>query len=105
MARCMHSPMVSYASIIMIAVLLCAGCSRSDLRGSWSPSRDGLTYLIVADDNGGNCGPIRVDGDVWPHAVGRAGRINPGHHTIECGGTIDFDIRPGVIYKFDYWGP
>jgi hypothetical protein len=44
---------------------------------------------------------------VWPHPVGKAGPVNPGHHTISCDETanIDFDIRLGVVYKFDYWGP
>jgi len=89
---------------VFIATFLCVGCSR-DLRGSFAPSKDGKTYLAVVDDNGGHCGPIKIDGKIWPHPVGHAGRINPGHHTIECGGEIGFDIRPGVLFKFTYWGP
>ena len=85
--------------------LYCVGCGESDLRGTWSPSKDGNTYLAVVDDNGGYCGPIKVDGKVWPHKIGEAGRIQPGNHTIACGGEIGFDIRPGVIYRFNYWGP
>ena len=83
----------------------CTGCDENDLRGSWSPSKDGKTYLAVADDNGGHCGPIKVDRKIWPHRVGEAAQIKPGNHTIECGGEIGFDIRPGVVYRFSYWGP
>jgi len=85
--------------------LCCFGCGHSDLRGSWSPSKNGKTYLIVADDNGGHCGPIKVDGKKWDHRIGEAAQIDPGPHTIECGGEIGFEIQPGVVYKFDYWGP
>jgi hypothetical protein len=93
-------------TILMFAALLaCVACSEGDLRGSFKASQDGQTYLVVADDNGGHCGPIKIDGKVWPHRIGQAGRIDPGHHTIECGGEIGFDIRSGVVYRFDYWGP
>jgi len=57
------------------------------------------------DDNGGKCGPIKVDGKVWSYSIGQAGRVEPGIHTIECGGSIQFDIPEGVLFKFDYWGP
>jgi hypothetical protein len=87
------------------ALLGCVACSKGSLRGTATPSQDGQTYLVVADDNGGHCGPIKVDGKVWPHPVGEAGPILPGHHTIQCGLDIEFDIRPGVVFKFDYWGP
>ncbi len=95
--------MARFSSLIIV-ICVCAGCAKTDLRGSYRPSHDGMTYLIVDDDNGGQCGPIRVDGKIWPQPVGHAGRIEPGHHPIGCGGIIDFDIRPGVIYKFDDWG-
>jgi hypothetical protein len=39
---------------------------------------DGYTYLAVMDDNSGKCGPIKVDGKVWPFSIGQAGRIEPG---------------------------
>jgi hypothetical protein len=95
---------------IVQTVLLCIACDRrplteSDLRGSFSPSQDGKTYLAVGDDNGGHCGSIKVDGTVWPHRISEVGPIDPGHHTIECGGKIDFDIRRGVVYRFNYRGP
>ena len=92
--------------LLLFAVLLgSVACKKSDLRGTFKKSSDGRTYLIVADDNGGHCGPIKIDGKVWPHRIREPGVIEPGHHTIECGGEIEFDIRPGVVYSFDYWGP
>ncbi len=75
------------------------------LRGSVKPSKDGNTYLIVADDNGGGCGPIKVDGVQWPHAINEAGSIKPGIHKIACGGEIEFEIPVGTTFRFDYWGP
>lgn len=84
-----------------------------DLRGHWSPSPDGKTYMVIDDDNGGNCGPIMIDDRRWEHPVHRAGPITPGSHTISCGPTmrpkynngIDFRVQVGVTYHFDYWGP
>lgn len=58
---------------------LCAiGCAAHELRGSTAPSRDGRTYLVIAGDNGGQCGPLTVDGAPWPHAVAVPGAITPG---------------------------
>ena len=90
-------------SLLLAALIL--GCGDGHLRGQVSPSPDGRTYLVVADDNGGRCGPIRVDGSLWPHAVGERGQIEPGRHTIECGTELSFEIPEGVVFSFDYWGP
>ena len=88
------------------AVALCVACTNRPLRGTADKSQDGRTYLVVMDDNGGHCGPVKIDRKVWAYTVGQAGRIEPGRHTIECGGgEIQFDIPQGVIFKFDYWGP
>jgi hypothetical protein len=94
-------------ALFTTALVSCLACNHghSELRGSIAPSQDGKTYLAVMDDNGGHCGPIKVDGKIWPYSIGQAGRIEPGRHTIECGGDIQFDIREGVLFKFDYWGP
>lgn len=97
--------MRSLVALVITLTTFCAGCGESDLHGTSSPSKDGKTYLAVADNNGGGCGPIKVDGKLWQHPIGEAGQIEPGRHTIECGGEIGFDIRPGVVYKFSYWGP
>jgi len=61
--------------------------------------------LAVVDDNGGACGPILVDGEVWPYKIGEPSLIAPGRHRIECGSEIEFDIPPHVVFSFDYWGP
>jgi len=99
--------MIRAGFVVLLTVLLslCVGCTHKPLRGSFAPSQDGNTYLAVMDDNGGHCSPIRVDGELWRHSLGQAGRIEPGSHTLECGGRIQFDIPPGVVFKFDYWGP
>lgn len=79
--------------------------SDGHLRGSTTESSDGQTYLSILDDNGGGCGPILVDGQAWPHKIGVPGLIAPGIHRIECGGGLELEIPPGVIFHFDYWGP
>lgn len=91
-----------------LAAVLGAGCDDGHLRGSVSPSPDKSTYLVVADDNGGGCGQIFVDGKVWPHAIGVRGPIQPGDHGISCGDAapnITFSVPSGVVFTFDYWGP
>jgi hypothetical protein len=90
------------ASALLVA---CVGCGESDLRGSWRRSRDGNTYLAVTDDNGGHCGGIFLDGKPWKHPIGEPALVEPGRHTIQCGGSIGFDVPAGTVYKFDYWGP
>jgi hypothetical protein len=102
----MSPPNKAFALLSMLTII-CAGCSERDLRGSFSASKDGKTYLVVVDD-GSQCLPIKVDNKVWQYSMGQIGPINPGRHTIDCGdgdNEIGFDIRPGVVYKFDYWGP
>ena len=89
----------------LIASCTLVGCGDNHLRGSVVNSEDGKTYLAVVDDNGGNCGPILLDGKPWPHKINELGIVSPGRHRIECGGSVEFDIPQGVIFKFDYWGP
>jgi hypothetical protein len=91
--------------VAILAVFLVAACDDGYLRGFIEKSSDEKTYLAVVDDNGGQCGPILVDGKMWPYKIGEAGLISPGRHKIECGGWINFEIPPGVIFSFDYWGP
>jgi len=97
----------SRATLLLFAVsqMLLAACDESNLRGKWSKSADGKTYLAVVDDNGGGCGPIIVDGKRWPYKIGVPGPVAPGRHTIECGGSMAFDIPVGVTFQFNYWGP
>lgn len=89
--------------------MLSAGCGSDfvrELRGKYQPSKDGQTYLVVDDDNGGQaCEAITVDGQPWPHALHAKGAISPGTHTIECGGAVEVTINKGVTYHLSYWGP
>lgn len=93
----------------VIALCAVAGCGDSNLRGSFSKSEDGETYLAVVDDNNGSCVPSKIDDKVWPHPVARAARIEPGNHVISCGtdagSKISFTVPEGTVFKFDYWGP
>lgn len=97
--------MIRVASLLVLLLCLACNHSHSQLRGSFAQSQDGKTYLAIMDDNGGHCGPINVDGRAWPYPIGRPGQIEPGHHTIACGGDVQIDIPQGVLFKFDYWGP
>ena len=92
------------ASCLLASIAL-TSCDDGHLRGSVVPSKDGGTYLAVVDDNGGACGPMLLDGNLWPYKIGEPGPVSPGRHRIECGGLIEFDIPQGVVFKFDYWGP
>ena len=93
------------AITIFAVVAVLTGCDDGYLRGHVSKSANGKTYFAVIDDNGGHCGPMKLDGTVWPHAIGEIAEIKPGKHTLECGAPISFEVPPGVIFKFDYWGP
>lgn len=93
---------------ILIGLLFAMGsvaCDDGYLRGDVSPSPDGKSYFGVIDDNGGRCGPIKVDGKDWALPMGQVSVIEPGNHTIECGADMSFTIPSGVVFKFDYWGP
>ncbi len=89
--------------IIFIMALLGCACSGRDLRGSYDPSPDGLTYLIITSGN--SCKQITIDGKPWNYPIGAAGIIAEGKHTIDCNGEISFTVPAHSIYKFDYWGP
>jgi len=93
------------AGVLLLVSHAFLACGDGRLRGSVAPSEDGKTYLAVVDDNGGHCGPIRVDGEVWALPLGQPGPIEPGTHTIKCGAEISFSIPSGVVFEFDYWGP
>jgi len=96
----------SLAVTIVIGVLATA-CSQRELRGKSVPSADRGTYLVVADDNGGQCGQIKVDGAAWKPPIGTPGAIQPGAHDISCGddAVTRFQVRSGTTFHFDYWGP
>jgi hypothetical protein len=98
-------PTSLFARWPLTAAIMVSACSQGDLRGKAVPSPDGGTYLVVDDNNGGLCGPIRVDGQEWKVSLHSPGRISPGVHAIECGTTIEFAIREGTTFHFEYWGP
>lgn len=71
------------AMLIVLAMLFVVGC-RKDLRVITKKSIDGKTYLAILDDNGGGCGPIRIDGVVWDFPLDSLREIDPGLHQIDC---------------------
>ncbi|VXC05724.1 conserved hypothetical protein [Pseudomonas sp. 8BK] len=76
-----------------------------ELRGRYKESSDGKTYLVIEDDNGGQCGPLLVDKKEWPYDLNQKGQVEPGEHSIECGTGMEIIIKEGKTYYFNYWGP
>ena len=95
----------SNLALLFIALSVVTGCKKQNLRGKTTPSKDGKTYFAVADNNGGGCGPIYVDGKPWTLKLNEPGPITPGAHKIKCGEEVEFQVPNGVIFSFDYWGP
>ena len=78
------------------------------LRGWWTKSHDGKTYLVIEDDDGGEGDDGRqcfLDGKLWPHKIGQRGEIEPGGHELGCPGKVGFKVNAGTEFHFDYWGP
>ena len=96
---------MSALALALLAILATFGSESRELRGRSVPSKDGQTYLVVDDDNGGKCGPLLVDEKPWPHPIHTPGTITPGRHRIECGGWAEFNVEPATTFHFDYWGP
>lgn len=89
-------------------MLFISSCTakNKNLRGSFKPSKDGKTYLIIAPGNEAACdSQFKIDGKIWGHKVGEPGVIRPGIHTITCAADIGFEIPAKTIYTFNYWGP
>lgn len=89
----------------LLALFLLA-CSKHELRGHSDASPDGKTYLIVAESPG--CTGVMVDGKSWRHPLGTRGAVPPGKRRISCSGDssdIQFEVKPGTTFTFDYWGP
>lgn len=102
----MRLPFQAIAIASVLIVLLCSGaCGKRNLRGWWRASEDGKTYLVIDDDNGGKCGSLIFDRQVWPHPIGERGQVEPGAHRLACPLEIEFNIEPATEYHFDYWGP
>ena len=89
-------------------IMYCFTAPERNLRGSFVPSEDKKTYLIVLDNNSGNCEPLMVDGKEWTLNTTEKSEIAPGEHRIQCGegdSGIGFIIPEATVYSFDYWGP
>jgi hypothetical protein len=94
--------------LLLVLALIGMACADRDLRGTSVRSRDGSTYLVVDKQNGPLCNHLYVDSQPWPHELHAAGKISPGDHKISCaadGATIAFEVKSGMIYHFNYWGP
>jgi hypothetical protein len=89
----------------LLVLIISIGCQKQHLRGKAEPSKDLQTYLVIEDDNGGACGPVFIDGKLWPYKTHMQGPIAPGPHVIRCDTEIEIDIPPATIFHFDYWGP
>lgn len=96
---------IGFSVSLIISLFVGSGCDDGHLRGKVTSSSDGETYFAVVDNNGGKCGPILLDGKEWAYPIGEKAKINPGRHTLKCGGEVSFDVPAGVLYEFDYWGP
>ncbi len=98
------------AIVAMVVLVIENNLSRDpdatyELRGRYKSSPDGKTYLVIEDDNGGQCGPLLVDKKVWPHVLYSKGEIEPGERNIECGTWMGITVKEGTTYYFNYWGP
>jgi hypothetical protein len=78
---------------VAASITITVGCSDGDLRGKSIPSTDGGTYLVIDDDNGGQCGPIKVDGREWNHEIHAPGPIEAGVHRIRDSSKRDVSLR------------
>jgi len=96
----------SIVAVVAVAIVIAVSATFGEpLRGDSEPSPDGKTYLAVMDRN--KCAALRVDGRPWPYEEGVRRAIAPGVHRIACGGEsgIEFMVREGDTFNFDYWGP
>lgn len=99
-------------NLLLITLLFFSSCNtQKDLRGKYKNSKDNKTYLVIEDNNGGDCGNIYIDGELWIYPLGHKGPIDAGRHSIICSeapeteGLIYFEIIKGTTYRFNYWGP
>jgi hypothetical protein len=91
---------------IFLPALLIFSCGKKDLRGESTPSADGHTYLLIAESPG--CAAFSVDGKPWPHGVGVRGAVSAGRRELSCSdgsNQIQFEVKQGQTFRFDYWGP
>src|SRR5215471_15539307 len=74
-------PLLALSIVIGVTILL-VSTRNSDLRGTWTASKDGKTYLVIDNADGYPGRPILVDGSPWRQEIGQAGRVEPGRHWI-----------------------
>jgi hypothetical protein len=97
---------LSFLLAIACILPLLVACRTNELRGQATPSEDGKTYLVIAESPG--CASLRIDGKPWPHPLGARGVIAAGTRRISCSdgsNEIQFEVKPGTVFRFDYWGP
>jgi hypothetical protein len=85
---------------------LLSACERKELRGQWTPSEDGKTYLMIVESPG--CTSFVVNGKPWPHPLRARGAVSPGVRRIACvdgSNEVQFEVKAGTTFRFDYWGP
>ena len=93
-------------TVMIAAGFALAACSGREPRGTTHASNDGGTYLVVTDDNAGNCGLVSIDGKHWPHGLDERAPISAGDHTLRCQDSeYSFNVAKGSVFKFNYWGP
>jgi hypothetical protein len=76
-----------------------------NLRGWWTATSDGKTYLVIEDRDGSEESRCTLDGQPWTYRDGQRGEIKPGVHELRCHMKVGFNVPSGVEYHFDYWGP
>lgn len=104
--------LTSIITIIIIAFLVIIVMRHDpsasyELRGRYQPSADKKTYLVMEDNNGGQCGALMIDNQIWPYAINTKAAVSAGLHRIACGSgnALEISIKQGTTYYFDYWGP
>ena len=93
---------------IVCAIFAIGGCDDGHLRGAVSVSADGKSNFTFADNNGGHCDPLLLDGKNWEQPLHTLVEIKPGAHRAQCGHGdvgISFEVPPNSVFEFDYWGP
>jgi hypothetical protein len=103
-AACSDRSRLPLPALLLLAIMV-TSCHETPLRGDSEQSPDGKTYLAIMDRN--NCSQLQVDGKDWPWDEGIRRPISAGVHQISCAGesSIQFTVREGETFNFDYWGP
>jgi len=99
----MNKHLQLFRSFILIITLF-FHCTEKNLRGKPLPSKDGKTYLIIENDDGGEC-TLFLDGRKWNYPKNKPGLVSPGKHVLKCWIDVTFLIEEGTTFHFDYWGP